>query len=68
MYSAVALSRPVSLFGRFAFTALTALYVALHCRSTGHRPSLVRPSRRGWQGRAIVTGASDGGLLDSPPG
>lgn len=40
-------SRLVSLFSRFAFTELQ---VALHFRSTGNRPSLVRPPRRGWQG------------------
>ncbi len=33
-------SRLLSLFSRFAFTEL---YVALHLRSTGSRPSLVRP-------------------------
>ena len=33
-------SRLVSPFSRFAFTEL---YVALHLRSTGNRPSLVRP-------------------------
>jgi hypothetical protein len=33
-------SRLVSLFSRFAFTEL---YVALHLRSTGNSPSLVRP-------------------------
>lgn len=58
-------SRLVSLFSRFAFTEL---YGALHLRSTGNRPSLVRPPRRGWQGRDVVTGASDSGLLVGPPG
>ena len=58
-------SRLVSLFSRFAFTEL---YVALHLRSTGNRPSLVRPPRRGWQGRDVVPGASDSGLLVCPPG
>ena len=36
-------SRLVSLFSRFAFTEL---YVALHLRSTGNRPSLVHPASR----------------------
>src|SRR3954454_3427818 len=36
-------SRLLSLFSRFAFTELDA---ALHLRSTGNRPSLVRPPRR----------------------
>ena len=58
-------SRLVSPFSRFAFTELS---MALHLRSTGNRPSLVRPPRRGWQGRDVVTGASDRGLLVGPPG
>jgi hypothetical protein len=58
-------SRLVSLFSRFAFTELD---VALHLRSTGNHPSLVRPPLRGWQDRDVVTGASDSGLLVCPPG
>src|SRR3954449_11468406 len=58
-------SRLVSPFSRIAFTEL---YVALHLRSTGNRPSLVRPPPRGWQDRDVVTGASDRGLLVGPPG
>src|SRR3954451_15683002 len=37
-------SRPLSLFGRFAFTKP---YVTLHLRSTGDRPSQARPPPRG---------------------
>jgi hypothetical protein len=58
-------SRLVSPFSRFAFTEL---YTALHWRSTGNRPSLIRPPPRGWQGRDVVPGASDRGLLVGPPG
>jgi hypothetical protein len=58
-------SRPVSLFGRFAFTGR---YVALHLRSTGNRPSRVRPRFEAGRGRDLVPGASDIGLLLGPPG
>ncbi len=58
-------SRLVSPFSRIAFTEL---YVALHLRSTGNRPSLVRPRVEAGRGRDIVPGASDRGLLLGPPG
>jgi len=58
-------SRLVSLFSRFAFTEL---YTALHLRSTGNRPSLVRPRAEAGRGRDVVAGASDRGLLVGPPG
>ena len=58
-------SRLVSPCSRFAFTEL---YVALHLRSTGNRPSLVRPRIEAGRGRDIVPGASDNGLLLGPPG
>jgi hypothetical protein len=58
-------SRLVSLLSRFAFTEL---YVALHFRSTGNRPSLVRPHVEADRGRDVVAGASDRGLLVGPPG
>ncbi len=58
-------SRLVSPFSRFAFTEL---YVALHSRSTGNRPSLVLPRFEAGRGRDVVAGASDIRLLVCPPG
>ena len=58
-------SRLISPFSRIAFTEL---YVALHWRSTGNRPSLVLPRFEAGRVWPLSPGASDGGLLVRPPG